>query len=172
MRSASLVSTDRINHLYQDPHLSGVGLLLLYRDLTDGSAVRRVLDAVDPDEVYNLGAQSHVRVSFDMPEYTAEVIAVGALRLIEALFFFSSRRRHTRWTGDWSSDVCSSDLGRHRLDELLPHLTRAAQGETALRGVARGLTNLINGAVLYRHEVAGVAKTEEQISGEDRKSVV
>src|SRR5260221_5140003 len=76
MRRASLFNTDRIDHLYHDPHLSGVGLRLHYGDLTDGTALRRVLDAVDPDEVYNLGAQSHVRVSFEMPEYTAQVIAV------------------------------------------------------------------------------------------------
>src|SRR5438874_1795044 len=92
MRRASLFNTDRIDHLYQDPHLSGVGLRLHYGDLTDGTALRRVLDAVDPDEVYNLGAQSHVRVSFEMPEYTAEVIAVGALRLIEALRDHGQRR--------------------------------------------------------------------------------
>jgi GDPmannose 4,6-dehydratase len=92
IRRASLFNTDRIDHLYLDPHQSGVGLRLHYGDLTDGTALRRVLDAVDPDEVYNLGAQSHVRVSFEMPEYTAEVIAVGALRLIEALRDYAQHR--------------------------------------------------------------------------------
>jgi GDPmannose 4,6-dehydratase len=85
VRRASLFNTDRIDHLYHDPHLSGVKLSLHYGDLTDGTALRRVLEAVDPDEVYNLGAQSHVKVSFEVPEYTAEVVAVGTLRLIEAL---------------------------------------------------------------------------------------
>ena len=85
VRRASLFNTDRIDHLYHDVHLGGVKLTLHYGDLTDGTGLRRVLEAVDPDEVYNLGAQSHVKVSFDIPEYTAEVVAVGTLRLIEAL---------------------------------------------------------------------------------------
>jgi GDPmannose 4,6-dehydratase len=85
IRRASLFNTDRIDHLYHDPHVAGGALVLHYGDLTDGTALRRVLERVDPDEVYNLGAQSHVRVSFDIPEYTAEVVALGTLRLIEAV---------------------------------------------------------------------------------------
>jgi GDPmannose 4,6-dehydratase len=85
MRRASLFNTDRIDHLYHDPHLAGAKLNLHYGDLTDGTGLRRVLETVDPHEIYNLGAQSHVKVSFDIPEYTAEVVAVGTLRLIEAL---------------------------------------------------------------------------------------
>jgi GDPmannose 4,6-dehydratase len=85
MRRASLFNTDRIDHLYHDPHLTGANLTLHYGDLTDTSGLRRVLERVHPDEIYNLGAQSHVKVSFDIPEYTAEVVAIGALRLIEAL---------------------------------------------------------------------------------------
>src|SRR5262245_25233909 len=85
IRRASLFNTDRIDHLYHDPHLGGARLTLHYGDLTDGTGLRRVLERVDPDEVYNLGGQSHVRVSFDIPEYTAEAVAIGTLRLIEAL---------------------------------------------------------------------------------------
>jgi GDPmannose 4,6-dehydratase len=85
MRRASLFNTDRIDHLYHDPHLAGPRLTLHYGDLADGTGLRRVLEVVDPDEVYNLGAQSHVKVSFDIPEYTAEIVAVGTLRLIEAV---------------------------------------------------------------------------------------
>ena len=85
MRRASLFNTDRIDHLYHDPHLGGARLTLHYGDSTDGTGLRRVLETVDPDEVYNLGAQSHVKVSFDIPEYTAEVVAIGTLRLIEAV---------------------------------------------------------------------------------------
>src|SRR5580658_3772120 len=85
MRRSSLFNTDRVDHLYHDPHLEGARLTLHYGDLTDGTGLRRVLETVDPDEVYNLGAQSHVKVSFDVPEYTAEVVAIGTLRLIEAL---------------------------------------------------------------------------------------
>jgi GDPmannose 4,6-dehydratase len=85
MRRASLFNTDRIDHLYHDPHLGGAPLTLHYGDLSDGTGLRRVLETVDPDEVYNLGAQSHVKVSFDIPEYTAEIVAIGTLRLIEAV---------------------------------------------------------------------------------------
>jgi GDPmannose 4,6-dehydratase len=81
IRRASLFNTDRIDHRYHDPHLAGPRLTLHYGDLTDGTGRRRVLEKVNPDEVYNLGAQSHVKVSFDIPEYTAEVVAVGTLRL-------------------------------------------------------------------------------------------
>src|SRR5580692_2577885 len=85
MRRASLFNTDRIDHLYHDRHLAGPRLTLHYGDLTDGTGLRRVLETVNPDEVYNLGAQSHVKVSFEIPEYTAEVVAVGTLRLVEAV---------------------------------------------------------------------------------------
>jgi GDPmannose 4,6-dehydratase len=85
LRRASLFNTDRIDHLYHDPHSSGPALVLHYGDVQDGTALRRVLEAVQPDEVYHLAAQSHVRVSFDIPEYTADVNAVGTLRLLEAL---------------------------------------------------------------------------------------
>jgi GDPmannose 4,6-dehydratase len=85
MRRASLFNTDRIDHLYHDPHLAGPRLTLHYGDLADGTSLRRVLETVNPDEVYNLGAQSHVKVSFEIPEYTAEVVAVGTLRLVEAV---------------------------------------------------------------------------------------
>ena len=85
LRRASLFNTDRIDHLYHDPHVTGANLTLHYGDLSDGTALRRVLEKVQPDEVYNLGAQSHVKVSFEVPEYTADIDALGTLRLLEAL---------------------------------------------------------------------------------------
>jgi GDPmannose 4,6-dehydratase len=85
VRRASLFNTDRVDHLYHDPHVGGTNFALHYGDLTDGTALRRVLEKVEPDEVYNLGAQSHVKVSFEVPEYTGEVVAMGTLRLLEAL---------------------------------------------------------------------------------------
>src|SRR5277367_6016439 len=85
LRRASSFNTERIDHLYRDPHVAGPKLTLHYGDVTDGTALRRVLEKVQPDEVYNLAAQSHVRVSFDVPEYTADVVATGALRLLEAV---------------------------------------------------------------------------------------
>ena len=85
LRRASSFNTDRIDHIYHDPHVAGPALTLHYGDLTDGTALRRVLEAVAPHEIYNLAAQSHVKVSFEVPEYTGEVVALGALRLLEAL---------------------------------------------------------------------------------------
>jgi GDPmannose 4,6-dehydratase len=84
IRRASTFNTQRIDHLYVDAHLES-NLHLHYGDLSDGNALRRVVDQVAPDEIYNLGAQSHVRVSFDQPEFTADVTGLGTLRLLEAL---------------------------------------------------------------------------------------
>jgi GDPmannose 4,6-dehydratase len=106
MRRASLFNTDRIDHLYHDPHLAGARLRLHYGDLTDGTGLRRVLEAVDPHEVYNLGAQSHVKVSFDIPEYTADVVAIGTLRLIEAVRdHVLQRSRQVRYYQAGSSEM-------------------------------------------------------------------
>jgi GDPmannose 4,6-dehydratase len=85
VRRASSFNTGRIEHLYKDAHLSGVNLFLHYGDLSDSGNLRKVLESIMPDEFYNLGAQSHVRVSFDQPEYTADVVGLGALRVLEAI---------------------------------------------------------------------------------------
>jgi GDPmannose 4,6-dehydratase len=85
VRRSSSFNTDRIDHLYRDPHESGVRLRLIYGDLSDASSINHVIRTVQPDEIYNLGAQSHVRVSFDVPEYTADAVAVGTVRLLEAI---------------------------------------------------------------------------------------
>jgi GDPmannose 4,6-dehydratase len=85
IRRSSSFNTDRIDHLYQDPHEEGTRLRLVYGDLNDSSSLNTILRQVEPDEVYNLGAQSHVRVSFDVPEYTGEVTGLGAVRLLEAI---------------------------------------------------------------------------------------
>lgn len=85
IRRSSSFNTERLAHVYRDPHERGVRLFLHYGDLNDASSIHSIVAATAPDEVYNLGAQSHVRVSFDIPEYTAEVTALGALRLLEAV---------------------------------------------------------------------------------------
>jgi GDPmannose 4,6-dehydratase len=85
IRRSSSFNTDRIDHLYQDPHVKGTHLRLVYGDLNDSSSLNTILRQVQPDEIYNLGAQSHVRVSFDVPEYTAEVTGVGTVRILEAI---------------------------------------------------------------------------------------
>jgi GDPmannose 4,6-dehydratase len=85
VRRSSTFNTDRIDHLYRDPHESDVRLRLIYGDLNDASSLNRILRNVKPDEIYNLGAQSHVRVSFDVPEYTGEISGLGCVRLLEAI---------------------------------------------------------------------------------------
>ncbi len=85
MRRSSSLNTSRIDHLYQDPHDPSAAMRLHYGDLTDGASLRSIVATARPDEVYNLAAQSHVRVSFDMPEYTHEVVAMGTVRLLEAV---------------------------------------------------------------------------------------
>ena len=86
-RRSSLFNTDRVDHIYEDPHLKKNNFVLHYGDLTDTSNLTRLLAEIRPNEVYNLGAQSHVAVSFESPEYTADVDAIGALRLLEAIRF-------------------------------------------------------------------------------------
>src|ERR1051326_1190425 len=85
IRRSSSFNTARVDGIYQDPHVPNARLHLLYGDLNDASSLNRILRTVRPDEIYNLGAQSHVRVSFDIPEYTAEITGVGAVRLLEAI---------------------------------------------------------------------------------------
>jgi GDPmannose 4,6-dehydratase len=85
IRRSSSFNTGRINHIYQDPHETGVRLFLHYGDLNDASSINKVLRDVRPDEIYNLGAQSHVRVSFDVPEYTGEIDALGVVRILEGI---------------------------------------------------------------------------------------
>jgi GDPmannose 4,6-dehydratase len=85
IRRASTFNTSRLDHLYQDPHVPDYRLHLHYGDLTDSSVLNRLLREIEPDEIYNLGAQSHVRASFDLPEYTGEVTGLGAVRLLEAM---------------------------------------------------------------------------------------
>ena len=86
-RRASLLNTQRIDHIYQDPHSIDNRLKLHYGDLSDSSNLTRIIRDIEPDEIYNLGAQSHVAVSFESPEYTADVDAIGTLRILEAIRF-------------------------------------------------------------------------------------
>lgn len=84
IRRASTFNTSRIDHLYQDPHVLGVRLFLHYGDLADSVNLVKLLYNLQPDEIYHLGAQSHVRVSFDIPEYTADITGIGTIRILEA----------------------------------------------------------------------------------------
>jgi GDPmannose 4,6-dehydratase len=85
IRRASTFNTSRIDHLYTDPHVNGVRLFLHYGDLSDSLNLTRLIDRTEPDEIYHLGAQSHVRVSYDIPEYTGDIVALGTIRILEAI---------------------------------------------------------------------------------------
>ncbi len=106
IRRASSFNTARLDHLYHDPHDRGVKLFLHYGDLSDGGGLRRLIHSIAPEELYHLGAQSHVRVSFDEPEYTADIVAVGTLRILEAVRDFEqSRGRQIRVYQAGSSEM-------------------------------------------------------------------
>src|SRR6185437_6884076 len=85
VRRSSSINTARLDDIYEDPHRSHVRMRLSYGDLSDASSLARILRQIEPDEIYNLAAQSHVRVSFDVPEYTADIGALGTVRLLEAM---------------------------------------------------------------------------------------
>lgn len=94
IRRASSFNTGRIDHIYQDPHQKDYKLKLIYGDLQDSSSINRILREVKPDEIYNLGAQSHVKVSFDIPEYTGDITGLGATRILEAIQEFGLKTRY------------------------------------------------------------------------------
>ncbi len=101
-RRASLFNTDRIDHLYQDPHIDHRNFILHYGDLTDTSNLIRIVQQTQPDEIYNLGAQSHVAVSFESPEYTADTDAMGAVRLLEAIRILGLEKKSRFYQGSTS----------------------------------------------------------------------
>ncbi len=121
-RRASLFNTQRVDHIYQDPHIKDAHFKLHYGDLTDASNLTRIMQEVQPDEVYNLGAQSHVAVSFESPEYTCDVDATGTLRILEAIRLLGlekktrfSKRNYTLlspFTLRRSQAVCLLDYGQ------------------------------------------------------------
>jgi GDP-D-mannose dehydratase len=130
-RRASLFNTDRIDHLYQDPHQTDRNLILHYGDLTDATNLIRILQQVQPDEVYNLAAQSHVQVSFESPEYTADTDALGTLRnktivAIDPRYFRPTEvdtllgdptkaRRNLGWTPKITFNTLVKEMTRHDL---------------------------------------------------------
>src|SRR3954470_10027083 len=93
VRRSSSFNTERLDGIYQDPHAANYRLRLVYGDLEDGASLANLVKKIQPDEIYNLAAQSHVRVSFDVPEYTAATVAMGTLRLLEAIREFDKNVR-------------------------------------------------------------------------------
>ena len=92
-RRSSSINTSRIDHIYQDPHERNYSFRLHYGDITDSLSVSRIIQKIKPDEIYNLAAQSHVAVSFEVPEYTANADALGALRILEAIKFHKLQKK-------------------------------------------------------------------------------
>jgi GDPmannose 4,6-dehydratase len=134
-RRASLFNTDRIDHLYQDPHIDQRNFILHYGDLTDSSNLIRIVQETQPDEIYNLGAQSHVAVSFESPEYTADVDALGTLRLLEAIQVYFCDPQHPWQRG-------SNENTNGLLRQYFPKgMSLSAYSQTELNSVARRLNN-------------------------------
>jgi GDPmannose 4,6-dehydratase len=157
VRRASTFNTDRLDSIYADPHEQNARLYLHYGDVTDGSGLRHVLETVQPDEIYNLAAQSHVRVSFDQPEYTADVVATGTLRLLEALRDYTSNTgRQARLYQAGSSEMFGAT--RPPQSEATPFYPRSPYAVSKVAGhwyavnyrEAYGL--FICNGILFNHE--------------------
>ncbi len=122
IRRSSTFNTDRIDHIYEDPHKKGVRLKLIYGDLNDASSLNQIIKSVKPQEVYNLGAQSHVRVSFDVPEFTAESVGLGVTRLLEAIRDSGIK---TKFYQASSSEMFGGNLRAKLQDENTPFYPRS-----------------------------------------------
>src|SRR5678815_906427 len=129
-RRTSLFNTERIDHLYQDPHVAGRRFILHYGDMTDSMSVLRVVEESQPDEIYNLSAQSHVAVSFEEPEYTANADGLGALRLLEAMRILGLGKR-TRFYQASTSELYGKVLETPQ-KETTPFYPRSPYGVAKL----------------------------------------
>ncbi len=157
VRRSSTFNTDRIDHLYDDPHDPTAKLFLHYGDLSDGTGLRRVLERVQPDEIYNLAAQSHVRVSFDEPEYTADVVATGTLRLLEVLRdYVANTRRQPRFYQAGSSEMFGA--AKPPQSETTPFHPRSpyacakVAGHWYSRNYRESYNLFISNGILFNHE--------------------
>src|SRR6202167_564587 len=129
-RRSSLINTDRVDHLYRDPHEPGVAFFMHYGDLTDSTNLIRIIQEVQPDEIYNLAAQSHVQVSFETPEYTANADAVGALRLLESIRILGLERK-TRFYQASTSELYGKAQATPQ-NETTPFYPRSPYGAAKL----------------------------------------
>src|SRR5246127_1902112 len=118
-RRSSSFNTGRVNHLYQDPHERDLNFILHFGDLTDATNLIRIIEQAKPNEIYNLAAQSHVQVSFETPEYTANADGLGALRLLEAIQILGMQRR-VRFYQASTSELADSELWRPSTSTHLP----------------------------------------------------
>lgn len=157
MRRASVFTTERINHLYQDPHEKERRLILHYGDMTDATSLIRIVQEVQPDEIYNLAAQSHVKVSFENPEYTANVDALGTLRLLEAIRILGLEKK-TKFYQASTSELFSGKPEEIPQNEKTPLHPRSPYGVAKLYAywitvIYREAYNIFacNG-ILFNHE--------------------
>ena len=123
-RRSSLFNTERVHHLYEDPHVENAKFILHYGDLTDTSNLVRIVQEVQPDEIYNLAAMSHVQVSFEMPEYTANTDGLGALRLLEAIRILGLEKK-TKFYQASTSELFSGKPGEAPQNENTPFYPRS-----------------------------------------------
>ena len=157
IRRASMFNTGRIEHLYRDPHDPDARLFGHYGDMTDGTALRRIIEAVEPDEIYNLAAQSHVRVSFDEPEYTVDVVAMGALRLLECLRDYVGRTgRDVRLYQAGSSEMFGDAPARQSeatpFQPRSPYATAKVAAHEHARNYREAYGLFVTNGILFNHE--------------------
>jgi GDPmannose 4,6-dehydratase len=143
IRRASTFNTDRIDHIYQDPHDKNPRLVLHHGDLADGVMLVNLMRDTEPDEVYHLGAQSHVKVSFEMPEYTGDVTGVGTIRLLEAI---RASGVSTRFYQASSSEMFGKAYGMHATNGILFNHESPRRGETFVtRKITRAVARIAAG---------------------------
>ncbi len=156
IRRASTFNTERIDHLYQDPHINGVRLFLHYGDLSDSSSLIKLVYEIEPDEIYNLAAQSHVRVSFDSPEFTGDVDALGAMRLLEAIHL-TGRDRKTKFYQASTSELFGlvQEVPQKETTPFYPRSPYAVAklyGYWAVRNYREAYGMFASNGILFNHE--------------------
>jgi GDPmannose 4,6-dehydratase len=160
-RRTSLFNTDRIDHLYQDPHEQGVKLTLHYGDLTDSTNLIRLVQEIQPDEIYNLGAMSHVKVSFDSPEYVANVDGMGTLRILEAVRILGLQKKtkiYQASTSELYGGMPENKNERGFYDENSPFYPRSPYGVAKIYGfwITKNYREAYNmfacNGILFNHE--------------------
>jgi GDPmannose 4,6-dehydratase len=157
IRRASNFNTERIDHLYKDPHEKGVRLKLHYGDLADGTGLTRIVERVQPDEVYNLGAQSHVAVSFQAPEYTGDVVGLGTLRLLDAVRdHIEHTKREVRFYQAGSSEMFGSSKPPQSettpFEPRSPYAVSKVAGHWYARNYRESYGMFISNGILFNHE--------------------
>jgi GDPmannose 4,6-dehydratase len=154
IRRASTFNTDRLDHLYKDPHDGGVKLFLHYGDINDSNTIYKLLEETKPDEIYNLAAQSHVRVSFDLPEYTMNTVGLGAVRILEAVKDLKLKR--TRFYQASSSEMYGSSPGPQNektpFNPRSPYAVAKVMAHNITKNYREGYKMYACSGILFNHE--------------------